>query len=122
MYVPYVNNQNGAKDTFTKQFYNSFENTYQHINLTDWETGRLAFLPLVVEGPSGKKICITEADLLNYPGLYLSNQNNANSLTGVIAPYPKEIKQGGTTTCRAKCSRANRLLPNARGKQRFRGG
>lgn len=119
VYVPYVNNQNGAKDTFTKQFYNSFENTYQHINLTDWETGRLAFLPLVVEGPSGKKICITEADLLNYPGLYLSNQNNANSLTGVIAPYPKEIKQGGHNNLQGEVQSSESFIAKCEGQTAF---
>ncbi len=118
-YVPYVNNQNGAKDTFTKQFYNSFENTYQHISLTDWQTGRLAFLPLVVEGPAGKKICLTEADLLSYPGLYLSNQNSANSLTGVFAPYPKEIRQGGHNNLQGEVQSSESFIAKCEGQTAF---
>lgn len=91
-YIPYVQR---VKETLEEQFYNSFENTYQHINISQWDKKRLAFLPLVVEGANGKKVCITEADLINYPGMYLYNGNNSNTLEGKFAPYPKEIKQGG---------------------------
>lgn len=95
-YIPYVRggyeNQNGS---FEKQFYNSFENAYTYNELSKWDSRRLAFLPLVVEAANGKKVCILEADLLNYPGMYLYNGNASNTLTGVFAPYPKEIKQGG---------------------------
>ena len=40
---------------------------------------------------------ITEADLENYPGMYLfcSNPGIKAELKGVYAPYPKVEKQGG---------------------------
>lgn len=91
-YIPYVQI---IKEPIEKQFYNSFENTYQHINISQWDKKRLAFLPLVVEGVNGKKVCITESDLTNYPGMYLYNGNGSTTLSGVFAPYPKDIKQGG---------------------------
>lgn len=91
-YIPYVQIM---REPIEKQFYNSFENTYTHINLSEWDTKRLAFSPLVVEGVKGKKVCIAESDLINYPGMFLYNGNTSNSLTGVFAPYPKEVKQGG---------------------------
>lgn len=91
MFVPYVR----KSDTFEKQFFNSFENTYRHTPVSEWEKGRLAFLPLMIEAPQGKKLCITEADLLNYPGMYLFNDDASTVLKGVFAPYPKEIEQGG---------------------------
>ena len=53
------------------QYHSSFQNTYQHVTLSDWNKSRLAFLPVLSEGKNGKKICITEADLLNYPGMFL---------------------------------------------------
>lgn len=91
MFVPYVR----KSDTFEKQFFNSFENTYRHTPVSEWEKGRLAFLPLMIEASQGKKLCITEADLLNYPGMYLFNDDASTVLKGVFAPYPKEIEQGG---------------------------
>ena len=92
-YVPYVRDYD--KDDFSSQFFNSFENTYSHIALSGWDSDRLAFLPLVVEEPHGKKICITEADLLDYPGMYLYNGDAGNVLRGVFAPYPDKVEQGG---------------------------
>lgn len=92
IFVPYVQHQ---RNSLEEQFYNSFENTYQHINLSQWDKKRLAFSPLVAEGVNGKKIAIVESDLINYPGMYLYNGDASNSLKGVFAPYPKEIKQGG---------------------------
>ena len=91
-YIPYVKNK---RNSLEAQFYNSFENTYTHSKLSEWDADRLAFSPLLVEGVNGKKVCIVEADLINYPGIYLYNGNKSNSLTGVFAPYPKEIRQGG---------------------------
>lgn len=91
-YIPYVRD---FGDDFASQFHNSFENTYSHTAISGWDSRRLAFLPLVVEAPQGKKICITEADLLDYPGMYLHNGDGSNTLKGVFAPYPDKVHQGG---------------------------
>lgn len=53
------------------------------------------FLPLVVDAGDGVKVCITESDLENYPGLYLSASEGANRLSSMHAPYPKRTVQGG---------------------------
>ena len=90
-YIPYVK-KNGS---FEAQFYNSFENVYAYTPLSEWNASNLAFAPILVEGVKGKKVCITEADLLNYPGMFLYKGEVANGLKGVFAPYPKDIKQGG---------------------------
>ena len=92
MYVPYVKD---PKPTLEEQFYNSFENMYVHGQLSSWDSGRIAFLPLMVESPDGYKINILESALMNYPGMYLYNGDADSSLEAMFAPYPKEIKQGG---------------------------
>ncbi|KAA6309419.1 Retaining alpha-galactosidase, partial [termite gut metagenome] len=53
------------------------------------------FLPLLINSVGEKKVCITEVDLENYPGLYLTNAEGNNTLSGVFAAYPKEMRQGG---------------------------
>lgn len=93
-FVPFVK-ERATHKVFEDQFFNSFENEYAHINLSKWDAKKLAFSPLVVEGVNGKKVCIAEADLMNYPGMFLHNTDGSNNLKGVFAPYPKEIKQGG---------------------------
>ena len=92
-FVPYV--KNFDEKNLDRQFFNSFENTYEYICLSEWNRHRLAFLPLVVEAAAGKKICITEADLLNYPGMYLYNPDGGTGLHGVFAGVPDKIEQGG---------------------------
>ena len=92
MYVPYVRDYT---DNFETQYFNSFENTYSHIRVSEWDSARLAFLPLLVEAPEGVKLCIMETDLMNYPGMYLYNGNGDTSLEGSYARYPKEMEQGG---------------------------
>lgn len=92
MYVPYVKD---PKPTLEEQFYNSFENLYAYGPLSSWDSGRIAFVPLMVEHPDGYKINIMESALMNYPGMFLYNGDADSSLEAMFAPYPKEIKQGG---------------------------
>lgn len=79
----------GAEDPF----YSAFQNTYVNIPVSEWEEGRIAFAPLLVECDNNKKLCITEADLLNYPGMYFQNKGGNTTLEPVFAPYPQVIKQ-----------------------------
>lgn len=117
-YVPYVNKY-GDNSTFEKQFQNSFENIYKYISLSEWSTKQLAFLPLVVEGKNGKKVCITESDLFNYPGMYLNNNDASNTLKGVFAPYPKELKQGGHNLLQALVQTTEKYIAKCEGKTSF---
>lgn len=73
------------------QYHSSFQNTYRHVRLSEWDKKRLAFLPVLVEKESGKKLCITEADLLNYPGMFLNVSPDNEKLQGVFAAYPKDV-------------------------------
>ncbi len=82
-YIAYTRDQH---DELSKQFFNSFENLYAK---------KFAFSPILIEGAGNKKIVLTEADLLNYPGMYFYNSTASTSLKGVFAPYPKEMVQGG---------------------------
>ncbi|MBP5373575.1 MAG: glycoside hydrolase family 97 catalytic domain-containing protein [Bacteroidales bacterium] len=82
-------------DSLECQFFTSFENVYTRMPVTDWEKGRLAFLPVTLDAPGGMELCITESSLMNYPGMYLSNEDGDTSLEAVFAPYPKEVVQGG---------------------------
>lgn len=89
-YIPYVR----KTGTFEEQYFNTFENTYEYRPVNDWKSGQLAFLPILIEADKGKKICITEADLESYPGMYLLNNGKNNVLESAFAPYPKRTAQG----------------------------
>ena len=94
--IPYVNRRAGQEgDLISQQFYNSFENTYTPTALSQMDPMKLAFLPVLVELNDGKKAVITEADLEDFPGLYLRNENGETGFTAVHAGYPKTREQGG---------------------------
>ena len=90
-WIPYVKQNKKGKS----QFFNSFENTYLYTSLSAWNSCSYAFLPLMVETPQGYKVNIMESDLLNYPGMYLSNADCDTVMEAVFAPYPKTVEQGG---------------------------
>jgi alpha-glucosidase len=85
----------GKDGDYESQFFNSFENTYTTARLSELSKTRLMFLPLVVEAAEGVKVCITETDLQDYPGLYLSTAGGDDRLTGVFARFPMRRVQGG---------------------------
>ena len=90
-WVPYANEDG----TIEQQMHNSFENHYADVPLSGWDSSRIAFLPVAVEGKGGVKMCITETDLFNYPGMFLANPDGSCTLRGVFAAVPDEIEQGG---------------------------
>ena len=78
-----------------QNFNSSFEALYHEINLSAFPKDSLAFLPLLVDVGQNKKAVILEADLEDYPGMYLSNQPGGKELKGVYAPYPLEVQNSG---------------------------
>ena len=87
--VPYVKPRKGVN-----KYANSFENYYANVPLSKVDQEKLVFLPVVVSLDNNVKVGITEVDLENYPGLYLTGQGNTQ-LLGDFAPYPKKQEQGG---------------------------
>lgn len=71
-------------------FNSSFEATYREIRLSQFPKDSLAFLPLLVDVGQGKKVEILEADLEDYPGMYLDLNQTGKGFKGVYAPYPLE--------------------------------
>jgi len=83
-FLPFANDYRN-KDKFN----NSFEAHYDNLNLSAIKKDTLAFLPVLVDIGSSKKAVILEADLQDYPGMYLT-PGEGQSLHGVFAPYPTE--------------------------------
>ena len=118
--IPYVLRRAGQEgDLINQQFYNSFENTYTHTALSQMDTQKLAFLPLLVELKDGKKAVITEADLEDFPGLYLRNETGKNGLTAVHAGYPKTREQGGHNNLQWIVKERENYIAKTAGKRSF---
>ena len=118
--IPYVNRRAGQEgDLINQQFYNSFENTYIHIPISQMDPMKLAFLPVLVELKDGKKAVITEADLEDFPGLYLRNENGKNGFTAVHAGYPKTREQGGHNNLQWVVKERENYIAKTNGKRAF---
>jgi alpha-glucosidase len=81
-YIPYSNDPHNHD-----KYECSFENTYQHIRLSQFAKDTVAFAPVLIELPDNKKAVITEADLEEYPGMFLTNGKTGIGFSGEFAPY-----------------------------------
>jgi len=89
--IPYMWDYRGGK-----KFNSSFEALYKESNISKFAPDSLAFLPLLVdEGNNNNKVVILEADLEDYPGMYLNLNETQKGFMGVYAPYPLETEPGG---------------------------
>ena len=93
-WIPYVNFRPDATPDYATQFETSFENTYTYTALKDIDWRRLIFAPIVVER-NDLKLWISESNLEDYPGMFLSNRDGNGVLDTEFAPRPKEVEQGG---------------------------
>jgi len=73
-----------------RMFNSSFEALYREIKLSQFPKDSLAFLPVLVDVGQDRKILLLEADLEDYPGMYLDVNGNNTGFKGVYAPYPLE--------------------------------
>ena len=78
-----------------QMFNSSFEALYKEINISKFANDSLAFLPILADVGNNKKVVILEADLEDYPGMYLNINQTGKGFKGIFAPYPLETKTGG---------------------------
>ena len=114
--VPYVNGFDANNPE--GQFRNSFENTYTISPVSKLNPNRYCFLPLVVEAAEGIKLCLTESHLEDYPGLYLQAAEG-NSLKGLSARYPKQLKQGGHNNLQMLVLEREQFIAKVNGERSF---
>jgi alpha-glucosidase len=89
-FLPYMWDYRGGKI-----FNSSFEALYREINISQFLRDSLAFLPVLVDVGNNRKVVILEADLEDYPGMYLDINHTRKGFMGVYAPYPLEAQLGG---------------------------
>jgi alpha-glucosidase len=90
VFIPYMNDYRDGRI-----FNCSFESLYTIQDISQFRTDSLAFLPVLVDVGGGKKVAIMEADLEDYPGMFLQLNETGKGYEGVYAPYPLEEEQMG---------------------------
>jgi alpha-glucosidase len=72
-------------------YHTSFEEPYQLKPIDSITQKNLCFTPVLIAPSNGPKVIVTESDLEDYPGMFVTGNMN-NSLSGQFAPYPLEEK------------------------------
>ncbi len=66
-----------------ESFLTHSERLYEYLSLSEIPAAKMACLPVLLEMGDGPKLAVTEADLEDYPGLYLKGTNSP-SLSGLF--------------------------------------
>lgn len=81
--------------SLTGSFITSYEHVYSHVKTTDYkESDRMATLPVLIETDKQYKILISEADLLDYPCMFLKSTGD-NGMKSAFPKYPLEFGENG---------------------------
>jgi alpha-glucosidase len=82
-----------ARDPGADCFHSSFEEPYSIGPLASLARDRQAFLPILIDnGPGRPKVLVSEADLEDYPGVWLRPREDGRGLRGIFPRYPTAEK------------------------------
>ena len=113
-WIPYSNDpHNGDK------YECSFENIYQHIPLSKFVKDTVAFLPVLVDLSNNKKALITEADLEDFPGMFVTNATSGFGLRADHAPYALEQLQNERNPVQALVTKRADYIAKTSGTRNF---
>jgi alpha-glucosidase len=89
--MPYVRDLRNPKDPFIS----SFESHYENKKISEFKKDTLAFLPFLIEYKNHKKAVFLEANLEDYPGLFVTNNKNNSGFESRFSNYPVQETNGG---------------------------
>ena len=99
-------------------FHTSFEEPYTVLPVDSIGGDQLIFSPTLVSFPNGFRMILTESDLEDYPGMFLTG-SHSNSLSGKFAPYPLEEKMTEGEFPAAVVTRRAEFIAETRGSRTF---
>jgi alpha-glucosidase len=98
----------------------SFEEFYTETSLSKFNKDTLGYLPLLVRLNGNKKAVILEADVQDYPGMFVQlNQQAPNSIKGTFAPYPLEEQLGDRNKINYMVTKRGNYIAKTNGARNF---
>ncbi len=91
----YLETSDSVRFQSSAGFNSAYETPYEHKKISEVEKEKLCNLPLLVEKQDGMFVMVTEADLYNYPGLWLKGTGQAQ-LSALNPPRPKTLTTTGS--------------------------
>ena len=101
-------------------FQTSYEKLYTRMNISDMKEEAFSSLPFLVDNRK-LKLLISESDLYEYPGMYITRpgNNNRNYLKGLFPAYPKSVRQGGWGLFNLQVSEREDFIAKTGGTREF---
>ncbi len=120
LYAPLADCAKAAKNG-VDCFHTSFEEPYTVAPLSTLPKDRQAFLPVLADFGRGRpKVLVTEADLTDYPGLWLRpTAGDAPGLDGLFAAYPLEERVIGNDFPQAVVVRRASYIAETAGRRSY---
>ncbi|CAM3464043.1 glycoside hydrolase family 97 protein [Flavobacterium chungbukense] len=113
--MPYVRDLRNPKD----QFISSFESHYENKKISEFSKDTLAFLPFLIDYKNHKKAVFLEADLEDYPGLFVTNNKTKTGFESRFSKYPIQETNGGFNYLNKLITERADYLVKTKGKRTF---
>lgn len=114
--IPYVRDLRNPTDPYIS----SFEALYEDKKISEFTPNALAFLPFLTHYPGHKKAVFLEADVEDYPGMYvIPNPSKKNSFRGDFAKFPLEEANGGYNNINRIVTKRADYLVSCKGTRNF---
>ncbi|NBC82127.1 MAG: Retaining alpha-galactosidase [Bacteroidetes bacterium] len=111
-YIPYIGETLG-------RYQSPFERVYEKLKVEKIVGDSLILTPLMVTNQNGTSVVITEANLENYPGMFLKANENANGFIAEHAAFPMEEKQGGYNNLQSIVNKRADYIAKTNGDRTF---
>ena len=102
----------------SETFNSSYETPYEYEIITGVEKGRLCNLPLLVEKQNGLFVMVSEADLYDYPGLWLKGTGLAQ-LSATNPHCPKSLTSTGSVYGRGQVTEIHSYIAKVKGTRTY---
>ncbi|MGC9342926.1 MAG: glycoside hydrolase family 97 protein, partial [Bacteroidales bacterium] len=102
-------------------FQTSFEQIRQWTTISEMNEENFAHPPVVVDFESKLKLSITDADIRDYPGMYVyrPGSNNRFQLKGLFPAYPAKVEKGGWGGFSVKVLERENFIAKTKGNRSF---
>jgi len=113
--IPYVRDLRNPKDPYIS----SFEAHYENKKISEFTKDTLAFLPLLVDFKNHKKAVFFEANVEDYPGLFVTNNDSKSGFESRFSKYPLQETNGGFNNINRLITERADYLVKTKGNRNF---
>jgi alpha-glucosidase len=113
--MPYVRDLRNPKDPYIS----SFEAHYENKKISEFAKDTIAFLPFLIDFKNHKKAVFLEANLQDYPGLFVTNNDSKSGFQSRFSKYPLQEKNGGFNNINRLITERADYLVKTKGTRNF---